>query len=800
MTLLLLLLGATAAPPSAEFFYRDARAAFRRGDIAGAGVIASAALQRFGNSDDAWVWKLRCVEGDVLLNKGRYDDARQLLQRPLPAALAGSDVEVLRLQGLALAAHRLKNSSAAMSLVARAYDIAKKRQPQTLPMLLVIRATIDSKNSPKWAREAVQAAQQSHDVGVEARARGTIAFDLANHERFDEAVTMWEAALPQARQSGNESLVQKYEGNLGWGYMELGDYEAAGDYFARAQAAATRLGVKVDAVPWTYQLGNVRLQMGDQDGAGKLYRQAYALATETTHAQKPIILAYLANYELQAGRLAAAQKYSDESLRERRAAKDVDGELRSLLIAGRIATAAGKLGEGERLLTDVIARSESISTKWEAHGRLAQLYVKCAKFDQADREFRQLLDTARTARANVQNKELRFSFFTAISELFDSYIDHLVARGRAAEALGVTETIRAQTLEEGLTDAVPPRDSRVIAREKRATILCYWLGSAHSYLWIVTPQKIDVVTLPPRRTIEAALDAYRRDLLGTRGSLAMSGQRGIALWRVLVEPASRVLTPGARVIVVPDGRLHTFNMEALVAPSPKPHYWIEDAIISTASSLTLLHHDVPKRSTTPRLLLVGNAPPPPSTDFRLLPLAAVEMEKVASHFDRASSVVLSGAKATPSAYRSSSPASFTYLHFVAHGVATRQKPLDSAIVLAREGEAFKLYARDIAKQPITARLVTISSCHGAGTRAYAGEGLVGLGWAFQRAGAANVIAALWEVSDSFTPELMDRMYAGIRAGHDPAVALRDAKLALVRREGPERRPSYWAPFVLYAGS
>ena len=39
-----------------------------------------------------------------------------------------------------------------------------------------------------------------------------------------------------------------------------------------------------------------------------------------------------------------------------------------------------------------------------------------------------------------------------------------------------------------------------------------------------------------------------------------------------------------------------------------------------------------------------------------------------------------------------------------------------------------------------------------------------------------------------------------RTGKDPAVALRDAKLQLVRGTGAHRRPLYWAPFVLYAGT
>jgi CHAT domain-containing protein len=133
-------------------------------------------------------------------------------------------------------------------------------------------------------------------------------------------------------------------------------------------------------------------------------------------------------------------------------------------------------------------------------------------------------------------------------------------------------------------------------------------------------------------------------------------------------------------------------------------------------------------------------------------------------------------------------------------MATRQRPLDSAVILARDGDSYKLYARDIIKQKLQARLVTISSCHGAGTRAYTGEGLVGLAWAFLHAGAHQVIAALWEVNDNATPQLMDDLYAGIRAGQDPATALRNAKLKLIRGGSAFRQPRYWAPFVLYSAS
>jgi CHAT domain-containing protein len=113
---------------------------------------------------------------------------------------------------------------------------------------------------------------------------------------------------------------------------------------------------------------------------------------------------------------------------------------------------------------------------------------------------------------------------------------------------------------------------------------------------------------------------------------------------------------------------------------------------------------------------------------------------------------------------------------------------------------FKLYARDIMRYPLHARLVTISACYGSGLRSYAGEGLVGLSWAFLRAGAHNVIGALWEVNDASTPLLMGRLYGDLDAGSSPDAALRAAKLSLIHSPAVYRKPLYWAGFQLYTGS
>jgi SulP family sulfate permease len=77
-----------------------------------------------------------------------------------------------------------------------------------------------------------------------------------------------------------------------------------------------------------------------------------------------------------------------------------------------------------------------------------------------------------------------------------------------------------------------------------------------------------------------------------------------------------------------------------------------------------------------------------------------------------------------------------------------------------------------------------------------GEGLVGLTRGFLHAGASNVLASLWSVSDRATAELMARFYRGLFGDGLPAAeALRRAQRSMLG-ERRWRDPHNWAGFVL----
>jgi CHAT domain-containing protein len=280
---------------------------------------------------------------------------------------------------------------------------------------------------------------------------------------------------------------------------------------------------------------------------------------------------------------------------------------------------------------------------------------------------------------------------------------------------------------------------------------------------------------------------------------------------MLIAPASALIPSGKPAVILADGELSQLNFETLlvpdsgVAPPSAPrerqpvHYLLDDLTIVSAPSLAMLQEPKATSDRGGKILLLGD-PVSPSAEFPTLPLFGFEMKKIESHFEKARLAVIAGQQATPATYLASNPAQYAYIHFVSHAIANRIVPLDSAIVLSRSSadeNSFKLYARDIIQHPIDAKLVTISACYGNGTRIYAGEGLVGLSWAFLHAGAQRVIGALWEVSDESTPRLMEGLYKGIEEGNSPSISLRNAKLALLHSQSRFSLPFYWATFQIY---
>jgi CHAT domain-containing protein len=292
------------------------------------------------------------------------------------------------------------------------------------------------------------------------------------------------------------------------------------------------------------------------------------------------------------------------------------------------------------------------------------------------------------------------------------------------------------------------------------------------------------------------------------------------LYSRLVAPASLFVRDKQRLVIVPDRNLYRIPWAALAPRGSDP--LIANFRVMVAPSATYHVQARPKAGagTNGGSTVIALAGPEDETDILraagAMPAMTAEVESIKEIFG-ASANVLTGAQATEEAAKRVAPQA-QILHFAAHAVADEASPLESYIALAsrpRGGpENGYLQAWEVMMQMrLHAHLVVLSACETAGGRQSAGEGMLGLTHAFHYAGAPQVMASLWPVSDQATAVLMRSFYERIALGETPDAALRSAQLEMFHGEerswylrmfAPEtveprrawQHPFFWAGFQL----
>lgn len=614
---------------------------------------------------------------------------------------------------------------------------------------------------------------------------------------------------------GAEDLAQTALSNQGWELYNLGNTEKALELYREAERRASHLG-DTDGLAQSYLVtALVYVDRGQLQLAETSDLRAIDLARQIHRVDKIVNAAEdLAQIYIDEQKPDQADRYEAEAVSLSQQTGNQPDILYCHMLQGEAAALRHDWPRAESLLQEVaIAPESQTRMRWSAQHTLATSYEAQGRMAAAEQAYKAAIALVEGARADLKQELSQLTFLNNAARIYDDYIHFLVSEGRSDEALEAADWSRARTLQQGLglisasaSIKPPPLRPSQIARATNTTLLFYWLGERQSYLWAIAPEKTTVLPLPAKKEVVAKVQRYRRTLLALKDPLRANEGRGDEdgreLYEMLVGPVSSIVSPNRPVVLFTDGEMTQLNFETLLVGSPTPHFWIEDATVSASPSIRLFAtRNRAASETRDKLLLMGNSV---SADpaYPALPMAALEIKKVRNNFQPSDGLVLSQAQATPLTYLASKPEQFSYIHFVAHATASSADPLESAVILSRDGsgdDSYKLYAREILKHPIAARLVTISACNSSGTTSYAGEGAVGLSWAFLRAGAHNTIGSLWEVSDASTPELMDHLYAGLERRQPPATALRNAKLSLLHSNGNFSRPFYWAPFQLYSG-
>jgi CHAT domain-containing protein len=793
----------------AQQAYARAWAAFVAGDLEAAAREASSfATLEQREHDSYWVLSLKLLDAEVLGAQSKWNPARDLLMTPIPAKPELGQLDVRRLIDLALVDLHLGGEATKVpEILARAR--ASVRDPE-------LRIRLDSaegmaslaKRQPQAARLSFSnAADRAAKEGFpywQAQALNNLSYSLKRLGRYEESIDAGQRALAGAEKLGARRVAAMAHGNLGSSYALLGDFDNAFEHQRQAIVIFEAIGARADLTTSLGELGLAYDGGGDYPNAIANYRKAYDIAVAL---DRPDAAArHAANLALTLIKAEQWDQAAEWNQRATQLAHAIDArDLFPFLERNRarIAYGRGDFEAASRIGQDLLRAADTPpSIRWPAWDMLGAIAEHAKRFPEADRCYEQALRIIEATRTDLLNPSHRMTLLSELMQFYRSYADVLWQQKDDARALRVVESSRARVLAERLEQdaaTAPPRslaDFERVARHAHASILSFWLAPRRSFAWLITGGGVERFELPGSAAIEKLVTEYRDTVEHSVRDPIAASAAGAELWRMLIAPVAPHLRKGERLIVIPDGALHRLNLETLVAPAPHPHYWIEDVEMAVSPSIEILAAAPPQAGAgkSVSLLLIG-APDYAGTRYRPLANAEREIRDIQADFPGRPQQAYLGAQASPAVYSQSDPQRFSLIHFAAHAEANSQRPLESAVTLSHGS----LYARDVIGIPIHADLVTISACSSAGTRTYAGEGLVGFAWAFLRAGARAVAAGLWDVSDSSTEQLMNEFYRRMAAGADPVTAMRQAKLALLG-SAHFARPYYWAPFQIYVAS
>jgi len=779
-----------------------------RGELAAAQQLADAGATRTARDPGAaWHWRFRLLASEIAILRRDFTAAERAIKEPIPDGATFGPVRAYQqLLAAKLQIDQGKLRPGHETLVqARSLatdDAAIALEIDRLDGQVLLR--LGEWNSGEALLNTVVARAASiSDRYHQATALNDLGRGLMVRSRFDEALQYFErvVAMPDISEW---SVYAASMNNAGSCYQRLGQFDRAIALQQRALSVYEHRGKRDDLVQSLGEMGNLYTLRGEPERAlpylqrGLDEAKAAKLGTEAAR-----LAGNLASAEADLHRWEEAER---DNLEEQRLLQGTKPSVYHVLRTARIALGRDQFDEGIRLLNQLLASSEvPPAVRWDCHLLLGRVALERKQPAQATTEFEAALTIVETTRAGLLRTDDKVSYLTRLISFYQAYVAALLAQGQTDRALEVADSSRGQLLAERQRTTAAARVKATafqqVARESGAVLLSYWLAPDHSWLWVIAPRGVRLLPLPPAREIETLVRQHQSAVADAMVDLLGAGNTaGDKLYQTLIAPASAWIPKDARVIIVPDGALHEINFETLIVDAPVRHYWIDDVQVEIAPSLaTLTAAAGPVADGGKRLLLVGN-PRAHEPEFPALTYAAAEMSNVAAHFATDAVTALDGERASPIAYREAQPDRFAYVHFTAHATANRDSPLDSVVVLSGPEDRFKLYVRDVAALRLHAELVTISACRSAGDRAYSGDGLVGFSWAFMKAGARHVIAGLWDVDDRATPQLMDRLYAGIAQGHGPGRALRDAKRAVMSAGGASAAPYRWAALQMFTAS
>ena len=330
-----------------------------------------------------------------------------------------------------------------------------------------------------------------------------------------------------------------------------------------------------------------------------------------------------------------------------------------------------------------------------------------------------------------------------------------------------------------------------------AALLSYVDADGRGALLWVTRDGAHLVPGPDPSTLRLATRTLR-DLVADRGAAVADIRAASAVLSALVLKSTPLREPPAVLLVDNGSELAAIPWALLPLPGDDVAL-IEHGVVGLArigESCCATPAAIPQRL---RILIAPQAAADVTSTLGALPGAAVEPQLIAAALGTSPITLTVETVTDRRAVLDALALRGGWLHIAAHGSTQPKGIVYSGLWLdpvAPDASPTFVSALDVLGHGSAAELLVLSACE---LGRVSGDGVapnLNFANAAAGAGARNVVAALWPISDAATALWVPTFYASLLAqpAHDVGLALRAAQLRL-RESRTFRHPYYWASIV-----
>jgi CHAT domain-containing protein len=741
--------------------------------------------------------------GAVYLAQGNYSLAMSYFQRSLRALGQSEDQSFLLVlfNDLGQVYESQGDYAHALDYYRKGLALSVQRQAQEnrAQFLQDIGIVEEASGQYKAASDDLHKSLTLYDKTACQECVGSVWMNLGEIEEaqghIQEAIEAWQKGLTLSESAGVPQNIGQAAAAMAMLYVKQGKYEQALDFSERAIAVANQLNTKEALWKAKQSAGLAFRGLGKNEQTRVTFEDAVSII-EQLRAQV-------------VGSEEQQQSFFSERLTPY-------GDMVELLVAqNQIADALvyAERAKGRSLL-DVLQsarRSITKSMTQEEREKEQQLQSEMVSLNrQMDSETgKEKPDPARASDLKARIETARLQYGELQTNLYAAHPELRIQRGQV--------------------QPISLQESATLLPDSRSALLEYVIGEEKTYLFVLTrPEGSDpaapelkVYVIPEtQRQLKRRAELFREQL----------SQRDLAfrptsrnLFRTLLGQAKSQLAGRTALVIVPDGPLWNLPFQALLGNDGR--YLLQDYAVAYAPSLTVLREMIRVRQKrlpstvtplSPTLLAMADPVLGQETlqrasisyrgeRFSPLPEAKREAINLKQLYGSDQSKVYTGSDAGEDRFKAEA-GQYRVLHLATHGIFNDASPMYSNLLLSpgnvNSKEDGLLEAWEISQMDLKADLAVLSACETGRGRVSAGEGVIGLTWAFFVAGVPTTVVSQWKVESASTAILMLGFHRALRTGNTQggspfaiARALQRAELQLLRTQ-QYAHPFYWAGFIV----